>query len=65
MELKEQVLKDLKKCIKYDFLSEKAIKKINEIIIEELEEDKNKGLSPDDLERKLDSSCESGICPVR
>jgi hypothetical protein len=65
MELKEQVLKDLEKCIKYDFLSEAAIKKINEIIIEELEEDKNKGLSPDDLKREIDSSCESGICPVR
>jgi hypothetical protein len=65
MELKEQVLKDLEKCIKYDFLSEAAIEKINKIIIEELEGDKNSKLSPDDLERNLDSSCESGICPVR
>lgn len=60
----KEVLNRVEKCIKHDLLSEEAIVKINEIIIEDLEEPKLR-LNPDDLGREVDPDCESGLCGAR
>lgn len=60
----KEVLNRVEKCIKYDMLSEEAIVKINEIIIEDLEKPKLR-LNPDDIERDIDPDCESGLCGAR
>jgi ATP-dependent Clp protease ATP-binding subunit ClpA len=61
---KQEVLNRVEKCLKYDMLSDEAIVKINQIIIEDLEESKLK-LNPDDMPREVDPDCESGVCGAR
>lgn len=56
------LLENLKSAIKYDFLTDDDIEKMNKIIINRLETPK---LNPDDLERDVGKSCDSGVCPVK
>jgi|Wag4MinimDraft_13_1082653.scaffolds.fasta_scaffold00006_19 ATP-dependent Clp protease ATP-binding subunit ClpA len=69
--MEAQILKEnLDSCIKYGFLKEEDIVAINNILINRLEENPAKNqlkfkLNPDDIERDLGESCESGACPTR
>jgi len=68
--MEAQILKEnLESCIKYGFLEKEDIVAINDILINRLEgpadgQMKLK-LNPDDIERDLGESCESGACPTR
>lgn len=63
--MEAQILKEnLDSCIKYGFLEDEDIEKINDILINRLEGPKLK-LNPDDIERDLGESCETGACPTR
>jgi hypothetical protein len=69
--MEAQILKEnLESCIKHDFLEDEDILAINDILINRLEDKPNKNrlklrLNPDDIERDLGESCESGACPTR
>lgn len=58
------LMENLESAVKYDFLTEGDIEKINQIIIERMESP-NLKLNPDDLERDIGKSCEAGVCPSR
>ena len=69
--MEAQILKEnLESCIKHNFLEDEDIEAINEILIDRLEKGIPEGqmklrLNPDDIERDLGESCESGACPTR
>jgi len=69
--MEAQILKEnLDSCIKYGFLEKEDIVAINDILINRLENKPATGqlklnLNPDDIERDLGESCESGACPTR
>ena len=65
MDEQQEILKTLERCIKYDLLSKDAVIKINQIMIEDLEEDMPEEEISQGYERDIDPECSGGACPVR
>jgi len=64
-EVKQEVLRTVKRCIDNDMLQDDTIKEINSLLIEDLSGQIEPKINPDDLGREVDPSCESGICGAR
>ena len=62
---KKEILKTIDMCLEENIITESNAAKINEYIINVLEADNEDRINPDDLERDVGKSCESGACPVK
>ena len=62
---KNKILKTIENCIENGLITETTAAEINDYLISALETDTQNNMNPDDLERDVGKSCESGLCPVR
>jgi len=62
---KSEILETIDMCIEEDLITEDTAAKINDYIVRVLEAEDEDRINPDDIERDVGKSCESGACPVR
>jgi signal recognition particle GTPase len=62
---KSEIIKTIDMCLEEDLITENTAAEINDYVILALESDDEDRINPDDLERDVGKSCESGACPVK